>query len=42
MILNLSFYYGLKLGLSHYGKDIDWGYLRTGCWGEYLELRGRQ
>jgi hypothetical protein len=23
MILNLSFYYGLKLGLSHYGKDID-------------------
>jgi hypothetical protein len=31
---------GMKLGLSHKGKSIDWGCLRTGFWGEYLDLRG--
>jgi hypothetical protein len=31
---------GVKLGLSHKGKSIDWGCLRTGFWGEYLDLRG--
>jgi hypothetical protein len=33
---------GVKLGLTHDGKNIDWGCLRTGCWGEYLDLRGRK
>jgi len=30
---------GVNLGLSHEGKNIDWGYPRTGCWGEYLYLK---
>jgi hypothetical protein len=24
---------GVKVGLWHYGKNTDWGCLRTGCWG---------
>jgi hypothetical protein len=24
----------------HYRKNTDWGCLRTGCWGQYSELRG--
>jgi len=32
----------LKLVLWHYGKKTDWGCLRTGCWGENLELGGRR
>jgi hypothetical protein len=32
----------VKLGLSHQGKKVDWGCMRTGCWGEYLDLRGRK
>jgi hypothetical protein len=31
---------GVKPGLSRFGKNIDWGCLRTGCLGEYLDLRG--
>jgi hypothetical protein len=26
--------------VSHYGKKTDWWCLRTGCWGEYLDLSG--
>jgi len=33
---------GVKLGLSHYGKNTDWGRLRTGCWGENMDLRRRK
>jgi hypothetical protein len=31
---------GVKLGLSHYGKSVDWGCLRTGFYGQYLDQRG--
>ena len=30
---------GVKLGHSHWGRNISWGFLRTGSWGEYLGLR---
>jgi hypothetical protein len=30
---------GAKLGLWYLGKNTDCGFLRTGCWGEYLDLR---
>jgi len=23
---------GVKLGLSHSGRNIDWRFSRTGCW----------
>jgi len=26
---------GMKLGISHYGKNMDCGCLWTGCWGEF-------
>jgi len=32
----------MKLGLSHCGKNIDWGCLKSECQGEYLDLRGRK
>jgi hypothetical protein len=35
----LQFYMDVKLGLSHYRMNIDWGCLRAGCWGEYLGRR---
>jgi hypothetical protein len=38
--LCVRFCMGVKPGLSHYGKNIDWGCLKTGCLGEYLDLRG--
>jgi hypothetical protein len=28
--------------LSLWGRNIDWGFLRTECWGEYLDLKGRK
>jgi hypothetical protein len=28
----------VKLALSHEEKNSDWGCLRTGCWGGYLDL----
>jgi hypothetical protein len=31
---------GVKLGLSHWGRNKDWGCSRIGCWGRYLGLRG--
>lgn len=34
------FYKGIKLGLSHYGKNIARGNYMTWCWGIYLGLRG--
>jgi len=38
---NLLFCMGVKLGRSHWGRNVDWGCLRIGCWGEYfLGLRG--
>ena len=36
----LLFCMGVKLGRSHWGCNVGWGCLRTGCWGEYLGLRG--
>jgi len=33
---------GVKLVLSHQGKNTDWGCPRTGYWGGYLGLRGRK
>jgi hypothetical protein len=30
----------VKLDLSQSGKSLGWGYLRIGCWIEYLGLRG--
>jgi len=41
-IILLLFCIGVKLGHSHWGKNIVWGHLRTGCWGKYLDLRGRK
>jgi len=29
---------GVKLGIPHYGNNIDGGCFRTGCWEEYLDL----
>jgi len=31
---------GVKRGRSHWGRNVGWGCLRIGCWGEYLGLRG--
>ena len=31
---------GVQLGLSCWGRNVNWGYLRIGCWGRYLVLRG--
>jgi hypothetical protein len=32
---------GAKLGLSLWGRNIDWKFLRTECW-RYLDLKGRK
>jgi hypothetical protein len=37
---NLLFSMGGKADLSHEGKNTDWRCFRTGCFGEYLDLRG--
>jgi hypothetical protein len=34
--------YDAKLGLSLWGRNIDWGVLGTECWGGYLDLKGRK
>jgi len=33
------FYMGVKFGRLHWGRNVGWGCLRIGCWGEYLGLR---
>jgi len=33
---------GVKLGHSHKGKSTDRGCLRTACWEQYMEHRGRK
>jgi len=33
-------YTGMKLSRSHWGGNVGWRRLRTGCWGEYLGLGG--
>ena len=35
----LVFCMGVKLGRSHWVKNVGWGCLRIGCWGEYFGLR---
>jgi len=30
---------GVRFGLSHERKNTDQEYMRTGCWGKYLDLR---
>ena len=32
---------GLKVCLSHWGRNIDWRYWRIGCWGRFLCLEKR-
>jgi hypothetical protein len=32
----------VKLYVSQYGRNIDGGYFREGCRGEYFDLRGRK
>ena len=31
---------GVRLGRSHWGRNIGWSCFRIGCWGKYLGLRG--
>jgi len=33
---------GVRVGLTHEEKNVDLRCLRTGYWGEYLDLRGRK
>jgi hypothetical protein len=40
LLLYQFFCLGMKVGLSYWVTNLDWGCLRTGCWGEYLDLRG--
>ena len=35
-----EFCMGVKLSRWHWGRNVGWGCLRIGCWGEYLGLRG--
>jgi hypothetical protein len=39
-IICLLFCMGVKLGLSHWGRNMGWGCSRIGCWGGYLGLKG--
>jgi hypothetical protein len=36
----LLFCMGVKLSRWHWGRNVGWGCLIMGCWGEYLGLRG--
>jgi hypothetical protein len=40
LLFYLCFCMGVKPCLPCYGKNINWRCLRTGCLGEYLDLRG--
>ena len=35
----LLFCMGVNLGRSYWGRNVGWGFLRIGLWGEYLGLR---
>jgi len=39
-VLCRLFRMGVKLGLSHRGRNLGWECLMRGWWGEYLDLRG--
>jgi len=36
LYFHLLFCMGVKLCLSHWGRNTGWGYSRTGHWGRYL------
>jgi hypothetical protein len=39
-VIFVNFFMGVKICLSHWGRNIGWGCSRIGCWGGYLFLRG--
>ena len=41
LLFCLLFCMGVKLGRSHWGRNVDLGCLSMGYWGEYLGLRGK-
>ena len=32
---------GVELGRSNLGRNVGWGFLRIGCWGDYWAQQGR-
>jgi hypothetical protein len=34
------FWIGVKVGRSHWRRNVGWGFSRIKCWGGYLDPRG--